>query len=109
MFSVLIKDFELRDFSGRVFLGISYRQFHKTLPRSSAFVNWISVWFHETGCIRKYNIFYGFGLTNCQCKKKSWKDNYAFLIKGKHKKMLAEISTMAFKTYIDKKFVERQL
>ena len=29
---------------------LSYRPFHKTLPRSSAFVNWISVRFYETGC-----------------------------------------------------------
>ena len=28
-----------------------YRPFHKTLPRSSAFVNRISVRFFETGCI----------------------------------------------------------
>ena len=28
-----------------------YRQFHKTLPRSSAFLNWISVRFYETDCI----------------------------------------------------------
>ena len=28
-----------------------YRPFHKTLPRSSAFVNCISVRFYETGCI----------------------------------------------------------
>ena len=27
-----------------------YRPFHKTLPRSNAFVNWISVRFYETGC-----------------------------------------------------------
>ena len=25
--------------------------FHKSLPRASAFVNWISVRFYETGCI----------------------------------------------------------
>ena len=30
-----------------------YRQFHKTLPRSSAFVNWISVRFYETGCTKE--------------------------------------------------------
>ena len=28
----------------------SYRPFHKTLPRSSAFANWISVRFYETDC-----------------------------------------------------------
>ena len=28
-----------------------YRPFHTTLPRSSAFVNWISVRFYETDCI----------------------------------------------------------
>ena len=27
-----------------------YRPFHKTLPRSIAFVNWISVRFYENGC-----------------------------------------------------------
>ena len=27
-----------------------YRPFHKTLPRSSAFINWISVRFYETDC-----------------------------------------------------------
>ena len=31
-----------------------YRPFHKTLPRSSTFVNWISVRFYETDC--KLNI-----------------------------------------------------
>ena len=30
----------------------TYRPFHKTLPRSSSFVNWISVRFNETGCIK---------------------------------------------------------
>ena len=29
---------------------LSYRPFHKTLPRSSAFINWISVRFYGTGC-----------------------------------------------------------
>ena len=28
---------------------LTYRPFHKTLPRSSAFVNWISVRYYETG------------------------------------------------------------
>ena len=28
-----------------------YRPFHKTLPRSSVFVNWLSVRFYETDCI----------------------------------------------------------
>ena len=28
-----------------------YRPFHKNLPRSSAFVNWISARFYETDCI----------------------------------------------------------
>ena len=28
-----------------------YRLFHKTLPRSIAFVNWISLRFYETGCV----------------------------------------------------------
>ena len=27
---------------------ITYRPFHKTLPRSSVFINWISVRFYET-------------------------------------------------------------
>ena len=31
-------------------LYIYYRPFHKTLPRSSLFVNWIPVRFYETGC-----------------------------------------------------------
>ena len=30
----------------------TYRPFHKTLPRSSAFCKWISVRFYETGCIQ---------------------------------------------------------
>ena len=41
------------------FLGfrpLSYRPFHKTLPRSSAFVNWILVRFYETGCRKTYNL-----------------------------------------------------
>ena len=29
---------------------LSYRPFHKTLPRSSTFVNWSSVRFYETDC-----------------------------------------------------------
>ena len=29
---------------------LKYRPFHKTLPRSSAFVNWVSVRFQETNC-----------------------------------------------------------
>ena len=29
-----------------------YRPFHKTLPRSSAFVNWISLRFYETDCTK---------------------------------------------------------
>ena len=28
-----------------------YSPFHKTLPRSNAFVNWISIRFYETGCM----------------------------------------------------------
>ena len=32
-------------------VSFKYRPFHKTLPRSSAFVNWISARFYETGCI----------------------------------------------------------
>ena len=45
--------------NSRIFLTINiiaiqykfiYRPFHKTLPRSSTFVNWISVSFYETGC-----------------------------------------------------------
>ena len=32
---------------------ISYRQFHKTLTRSSALENWISVRFYETDCTWK--------------------------------------------------------
>ena len=31
-------------------LNLYYRPFHKTLPRTSAFVYWISVWFYETDC-----------------------------------------------------------
>ena len=30
---------------------------HKTLPRSSAFVNWTSVRFYETGCIINVQIY----------------------------------------------------
>ena len=30
-----------------------YRPFHKTLLRSNAFCNWISVRFYETGCTKK--------------------------------------------------------
>ena len=29
---------------------LTYRPFYKTLPRSGAFCNWISVRFDETGC-----------------------------------------------------------
>ena len=32
--------------------GVYYRPFHKTLPRSSAFLKWSSVKFYETGCSR---------------------------------------------------------
>ena len=34
-----------------------YRPFHKTLPRSSAFVNWTSVRFYETSCMYKSSSF----------------------------------------------------
>ena len=30
---------------------LKYQPFHKTLTRSSAFLNWISVKFYETGCM----------------------------------------------------------
>ena len=32
-------------------LTLIYRPFHKTLPRSSALVNWTSVRYYETDCI----------------------------------------------------------
>ena len=35
-----------------------YRPFHKTLRRSSAFVNWISVRFYETGCIFFFSLLF---------------------------------------------------
>jgi len=41
----------------RIFESVLYRPFHKTLPRSSLFVNWISLRFYETYCIRKQIIF----------------------------------------------------
>ena len=34
-----------------------YLPFHKTLPRSSAFVNWISVRFYETACTLIIHLF----------------------------------------------------
>ena len=34
-----------------------YRPFHKTLPISCEFVNWISVRFYETGCIKNNKTF----------------------------------------------------
>ena len=34
-----------------------YRPFHKTLPRTSAFINWITVRFYETGCSLRYFFF----------------------------------------------------
>ena len=37
------------------FLFFLYRQFHSTFPRSSAFINWVSVRFYETDCT--YEIF----------------------------------------------------
>ena len=33
------------------YLCLTYRPFHETLPRSSAFINWISIRFYETACI----------------------------------------------------------
>ena len=36
------------------FFVIRYRPFHETIPRSSAFVNWNSVRFYETGCIQNW-------------------------------------------------------
>ena len=36
-------------------VNLTYRPFHKTLPRSSAFCNWISVRFYETGCTKIRN------------------------------------------------------
>ena len=38
-----------KDFCDKTF---SYRLFHKTLPRSSALISWISVRFYETDCIK---------------------------------------------------------
>ena len=35
-----------------------YRPFHKTLPRSSAIVNWISVRFYETDCSLRTTIYH---------------------------------------------------
>ena len=32
---------------------LTYHPFHKTLPRSKPFVNWISVRFYDTGCRKK--------------------------------------------------------
>ena len=40
------------DFS-TFFSGI-YRPFHKTLPKSKAFVNWISGRFYETDCTKEF-------------------------------------------------------
>ena len=41
-----------------------YRPFHKTLPRSSAFVKWISVRFYETDCtIGKQQVIFVIGPT----------------------------------------------
>ena len=39
-----------------LFSVVRYRPFHKTLPRTSAFVNWISVRFYETDCTRNITI-----------------------------------------------------
>ena len=39
---------------------IKYRPFHKTLPSSSAFVNWISVRFYETDCSWKRSITFSY-------------------------------------------------
>ena len=46
----------------RKYIHFTYRPFHKTLPRSSAFVNWISVRFYETDCstsntFKDFNLF----------------------------------------------------
>ena len=39
-----------------IFITLSvYRQFHKTLPRSSVFLNWISVRFYEMDCMYHKN------------------------------------------------------
>ena len=35
-----------------------YHPFHKTLPRSSAFVNLISVRFYETGCMKNAHFIF---------------------------------------------------
>ena len=45
-------DFEDFEFQSNICYMFKYRPFHKTLPRSSAFVNWISVRFYETGCTK---------------------------------------------------------
>ena len=45
---VIVNDHRVCTMS-EIFLG--YRSFHKTLPRSSAFVNRISVRFYETACM----------------------------------------------------------
>ena len=63
MFMLLREDtenkvcFELSDhIEGEGGKDLYYRPFHKTLPRSCAFVNWISVRFYEMDCTQK-NIY----------------------------------------------------
>ena len=51
-FGILRHTFQWEFFTNCVFLvSVYYRPFHKTLPRSSSFVNRISVSFYETGCM----------------------------------------------------------
>ena len=40
-----------------LFAKLKYRPFHKTLPRSSAFVYWILVRFYETDCTIILNVY----------------------------------------------------
>ena len=49
----------------------SYRPFHKTLPRYSAFVNWISVRFYEIDCMlkKKVSLFFAIEMINEYEKK----------------------------------------
>ena len=51
--SVSLKELPLFDLQTTIIL-FGYHPFHKTLPISSAFVNWISVRFYETDCSRKW-------------------------------------------------------
>ena len=60
-----------------VYISLRYRPFHKTLPRSNAYLKWMSVRFYETDCISQIKMF------NLNLKKSytTWISNLLYELK----------------------------